>query len=110
MEEPTIKPFLIYYNANSDFESKGQIVTISICSFCCQGSDPAWDCKVLFCNHAYHSWCAMAHFNSSCRCREKNCNQEPHPNGRKLSGIRKPTIGDAIENGGFQMGKGKLLP
>ncbi len=54
-EEPTIKPFLICYNANSDFETKGRTITISICSFCFQGFDLAWDCKVLFCNHAYHS-------------------------------------------------------
>ncbi len=39
-EEPTIKPFSICYNANSNFEIKGQTITISNCSFYCQGFNP----------------------------------------------------------------------
>ncbi len=104
-EEPTIKPFLICYNANNDFETKGQTITISICSFYSQGFYLAWDYKVLFCNCAYHFWCAMAYFNFSYKRIEKSCNQEPHLDWWILSGIRKPTIGDGIKNGGIHMGR-----
>jgi hypothetical protein len=52
----------------------------------------------------------MAHFNSSCKCIKKSYNQETHLDWWRLSGIKKPTIGNAIENGGVHMGEGKLLP
>jgi hypothetical protein len=53
-EEPTLKPFSIYFNVDNDLGLLAQIVVISICPFCSQGFKLAWDCKILFCKHAYH--------------------------------------------------------
>jgi hypothetical protein len=59
----------------------------------------------LSCKHAYHSWCAITHFSSKHACIKAGCDQEPHPEWWKLSGIEKPVIkedGDLEELGGLQ--------
>ncbi len=68
---------------------------VSICPFCCQGFELAWDCKILSCKHAYHSLCVITHFSSKLTCIEVGCDQEPHPYGdlAELGGLQCPQKG-----------------
>ncbi len=66
------------------------MILISSCSFCGQGFEPAWDCRILPCHHVYHFWCYVVHFGSSLKCVHKVVIKEPHPEWWKLSGLKLP--------------------
>jgi hypothetical protein len=72
-EEPSLKPFPICFNVDNDLRLLGQIVVALVCPFCSQGFELAWDCKILYCKHAYRFWCVIIHLNSKPTCIEASC-------------------------------------
>lgn len=74
-------------------------VEIVACPFCTSGFEPAWDCKLSSCRHAYHSWCAFTHFSKQSKCMFKDCNAEQHEDWWVMAGINKPQS----ETNGLQM-------
>ena len=70
-----------------------QVVEIGVCPFCLHGFEPIWDCHIVSCRHAYHSWCALTHFSESTKCIGKNCGQDMHGDWWVSAGVTKPTLG-----------------
>lgn len=67
--------------------------TLVVCPFCLQGFEPAWNCRLASCRHAYHSWCALTHFSESTKCIHKGCAKEMHSDWWISTGIPKPEFG-----------------
>ena len=70
-----------------------ETIDITLCPFCLRGFQPAWDCRLASCRHAYHSWCALTHFSESTKCIHKDCALEMHKDWWTSSGIQKPQLG-----------------
>lgn len=48
------------------------------CCFCSRGLEHAWDCRIVSCQHPYHSWCTVSHFFTTTKCLVKRYEQEMH--------------------------------
>ena len=72
---------------------QSETILITLCPFCMRGFQPAWDCRLASCRHAYHSWCALTHFSESTKCIHKDCAMEMHKDWWTSSGIQKPQLG-----------------
>jgi hypothetical protein len=95
---PSPLPFDFLSNdASTPFFSN---LAISPCPFCHQRFELAWDCKIVFYKHAYHSWCAIFHFSSSSKCLFKGCGDDMHTDWWVLLGIKKPCGNDKGRKGG----------
>ena len=68
-------------------------IQVGVCPFCLRGFQPAWDCRLASCRHAYHSWCALTHFSESTKCIHKDCAMEMHKDWWICTGIQKPVVG-----------------
>ena len=94
-ERPTLNPspspsiYRNYNSANVDI----LVVEIGVCPFCLCGFDPVWDCCLVSCRHAYHSWCAVTHFSTSTKCIDTKCGQDVHDDWWVSVGVTKPLIG-----------------
>ena len=64
-------------------------IHVGVCPFCLRGFQPAWDCRLASCRHAYHSWCALTHFSESTKCIHPDCAQEMHTDWWICTGIPK---------------------
>ena len=63
-ERPTTTPVplpTIYIDWREE-QVQSETILITLCPFCMRGFQPAWDCRLASCQHAYHSWCALTHF------------------------------------------------
>ena len=78
-----------YKSANIDI----QVVEIGVCPFCLCGFEHVWDCCLVSCRHAYHSWCAVTHSSNSPKCIDTNCGQDMHNDWWVSAGVAKPLIG-----------------
>jgi hypothetical protein len=85
---PSLWPFPVAFNIKPDVVEFPCTIIITNCSFYSQGFEPAWDCKILSCQHLYHSWCATTHFGSSLKCVHNGCDHEPHPNWWKFRKLK----------------------
>lgn len=65
---------------NEDYPNHLSSVAMKPRPFCQSLFEPTWDVKFVFCQHSYHSWCALNHFSTSTKCLFKRCWQEMHPN------------------------------
>lgn len=86
---PSPSIYLDYNSANIDIH----VVEIGVCPFCLCGFEPVWDCCLVSCRHAYHSWCAVTHFSTSPKCVEINCGQDVHDDWWVSAGVAKPQLG-----------------
>ena len=68
-------------------------IQVGVCPFCLRGFQPAWDCRLASCRHAYHSWCALTHFSESTKCIHKDGAMEMHKDWWICTGIQKPVLG-----------------
>jgi hypothetical protein len=89
----TPSPVPALYNDYRDEPVRTEIVDISACPFCLRGFDHVWDCRLASCRHAYHSWCALAHFSESTKCIYQGCAMEMHKDWWICAGIQKPEFG-----------------
>jgi hypothetical protein len=94
-ERPTTTPAPLpsFYNDWRDEPLHSETVQIQMCPFCLRGFQPAWDCRLASCRHAYHSWCALTHFSESTKCIHKDCAMEMHTDWWICTGIPKPVLG-----------------
>ena len=94
-ERPTTTPAPLpsMYNDWREEPVDSETIEISVCPFCLQGFQPAWDCRLASCRHAYHSWCALTHFSESTKCIHKDCAMEMHKDWWICTGIQKPVLG-----------------
>ena len=89
LPSPSPLIYLDYKSGNVDT----QVVEIGVCPFCLRGFEPVWDCCLVSCRHAYHSWCAVTHFSNSPTCIDENCGQDMHDDWWVSAGVAKPQIG-----------------
>ncbi len=48
-------------------------IWVECCPFCRLGFEPLWARQIAYCKHAYHVWCAHAHFSLSIKCIDIFC-------------------------------------
>ena len=89
----TPAPLPTMYNDYREECVHSEQIHIGVCPFCLQGFEPAWDCCLASCRHAYHSWCALTHFSESTKCIHKGCAKEMHSDWWISTGIPKPEFG-----------------
>jgi hypothetical protein len=89
----TPSPLPCMYNDYRDEHVHTEFLEIGVCPFCLRGFQPAWDCRLASCRHAYHSWCALTHFSESTKCIHKGCAMEMHKDWWICTGIPKPELG-----------------
>ena len=87
---PSPLPFLYVDCETIDVPVVG--LEIVACPFCTRRFDPAWDCRLSSCCHAYHTWCAYTHFSRESKCMFEGCNLEPHEDWWVMAGIPKPQV------------------
>jgi hypothetical protein len=87
-QSPSPLPF-VPMDMDVSFQCSLNILFILPCPFCNRGFEPTWDCKIIFCRHAYHSWCVIVHFSNSSKWLLKGCQEEMHGEWWGLSGITK---------------------
>jgi hypothetical protein len=87
---PSPLPSMYHDYASTDIGI--HVVEIGVCPFCLHGFEPIWDCHIVSCRHAYHSWCALTHFSESTKCIEKNCGQDMHGDWWVSAGVTKPNV------------------
>ena len=94
-ERPATTPSPVpgLYSDYRDEPVRTELVDIGACPFCMRGFEPAWDCRLASCRHAYHSWCALTHFSESTKCIHQGCAMEMHKDWWISSGIQKPELG-----------------
>ena len=89
----TLAPLPTIYIDWREEQVHSETIDITLCPFCLRGFQPAWDCLLASCRHAYHSWCALTHFNESTKCIHKDCAMEMHKDWWTSTGIQKPVLG-----------------
>ena len=89
----TPAPLPTMHNNYREDSVHNEILDIGVCPFCLRGFEPAWDCRLASCRHAYHSWCALTHFSESTKCIHKGCAMEMHKDWWISTGIQKPEFG-----------------
>jgi hypothetical protein len=65
-------------------------IEICLCPFYLSKFQPIWDCKLLPCLHAYHSWYVLTHFSDSTKCMAEGCSLEPPMEWWNAVGLKKP--------------------
>lgn len=93
-QHPTLMPLPLHllFLKNPDYNDSPCLLLILICPFCQRLFELAWDCKIVFCKHFYHLWCAITHFSSSTKCLLEDYGEEMHLDWWTLSKVKKPSI------------------
>ena len=88
---PSFKPMLLLFDSLKCWPDllKQYPIDIAPCAFCHGDFEPALDCLIISCHHAYHLWCALMHFSSSTICCVSTCLQEVHSDWWDLVGVKK---------------------
>jgi len=77
---------------NPNYPNSPCLLLILPCPFYQRLFEHAWDCKIVFCKHVYHSWCAITHFSSSTKCLFEDCEEKMHLDQWVLLGVKKPFV------------------
>ncbi len=81
-QHPTLMPLplLLLCMENPNYPNFPWLLSILPCLFYQGLFEPAWDHKITFCKHTYHSWCVITHFSSSIKFLLEGCGEKMHPN------------------------------